>query len=202
MAAGYHPGGGRRGGAVGHVRGRAAGVAPPGPADPAGAGRRGHGQPAATRTRPRPWPAGRNFHADRGRRRFITAVPRRCPCSSRRALGRRWPGPGMTAPPGACAREGVPWPARRSPHGERRSMAPAGRYSMKAVIRARGTLAHRQKGNARPARAIPAAEPAEGSCGARQVRDTHPSLSRAAPRTPGSRTGSNRNQASRSRSSR
>jgi hypothetical protein len=52
--------------------------------------------------------------------------------------------PGMTAPPGACAREGVPWPVRRSPHGERRNMAPAGRYSMKAVVRARGTLTHRQ----------------------------------------------------------
>ena len=43
------------------------------------------------------------------------------------------PGPGMTAPPGAAAHEGVPWPVRRSPHGERHNMAPAGRYSMKAV---------------------------------------------------------------------
>ena len=50
------------------------------------------------------------------------------------APGQRRTGPGMTAPPGACAREGVPWPMRRSPHGERRDMAPAGRYSMKAVI--------------------------------------------------------------------
>ena len=39
----------------------------------------------------------------------------------------------MTAPPGAAAHEGVPWPVRRSPHGERHNMAPAGRYSMKAV---------------------------------------------------------------------
>src|SRR5579863_7524850 len=52
--------------------------------------------------------------------------------------------PYMTAPPGACAHEGVPWPVRWSPHGERRNMAPAGRYSMKAVVRARGTLTHRQ----------------------------------------------------------
>jgi hypothetical protein len=54
-------------------------------------------------------------------------------------------GPDMTAPPRACAREGVPWPVRRSPHSERRNMAPAERYSMKAIIRARGTLTHRQK---------------------------------------------------------
>ncbi len=38
-----------------------------------------------------------------------------------------------TAPPRAGARGGASWPARRSPHGERRNMAPAGRYSMKAV---------------------------------------------------------------------
>ncbi len=57
--------------------------------------------------------------------------------------GRRRAGPDMTAPPGACAHEGVPWPVRRSPHGEKRIMAPAGRYSMKAVVRARGTLTHR-----------------------------------------------------------
>jgi hypothetical protein len=59
--------------------------------------------------------------------------------------GPRRTGPDMTAPPRACAREGVPWPVRRSPHSERRIMTPAERYSMKAVIRARGTLAHRQE---------------------------------------------------------
>jgi hypothetical protein len=58
--------------------------------------------------------------------------------------GQRRTEPDMTAPPGACAHEGVPLPVRRSPHGERRNMAPAGRYSMKAEIRARGTLTHRQ----------------------------------------------------------
>jgi hypothetical protein len=45
---------------------------------------------------------------------------------------------GHDSAPAACAREGVPWPARRSPHGERRIMAPAGRYSMKAVVRPGG----------------------------------------------------------------
>ena len=54
-------------------------------------------------------------------------------CSAGVPHGVRGAGPGMTAPPGACAHEGVPWPVRRSPHGERRNMAPAGRYSMKAV---------------------------------------------------------------------
>jgi hypothetical protein len=49
-------------------------------------------------------------------------------------LARRGTRPDMTAPPGACAREGVPWPVRRPPHGERHIMAPAGRYSMKAVV--------------------------------------------------------------------
>jgi len=33
----------------------------------------------------------------------------------------------MTTPPGGSAHEGVPWPLRRSPHGERRNMAPAAR---------------------------------------------------------------------------
>jgi hypothetical protein len=45
---------------------------------------------------------------------------------------------GHDSAPAACAREGVPWPARRSPHGEGRIMAPAGRYSMKAVVRPGG----------------------------------------------------------------
>ena len=61
----------------------------------------------------------------------------RCPASLQPGAGhvleRRWRAPDMTTPPGACAHEGAPWPVRRSPHGERRNMAPAGRYSMKAV---------------------------------------------------------------------
>ena len=51
----------------------------------------------------------------------------------RARAGASLPGPDVTTPPGACAHEGAPWPVRRSPHGERRNMAPAGRYSMKAV---------------------------------------------------------------------
>jgi hypothetical protein len=50
----------------------------------------------------------------------------------------------MTTPPGASAHEGVPGADARSPLGEWRNAAPAGRYSAKAVIAARGTLAHRQ----------------------------------------------------------
>jgi hypothetical protein len=80
---------------------------------------------------------------------------RHCWCSSCKGAVCRPAGDGHDSAPGASAREGVPWPVRRSPHGERRIMAPAGRYSMKALIRARGTLTHWLKWNARPASAIP-----------------------------------------------
>jgi len=51
----------------------------------------------------------------------------------------------MTTPPEASAHEGVPGVDARSPLGEWRDAAPAERYSARAVIAARGTLAHRQK---------------------------------------------------------
>ncbi|HWG01603.1 MAG TPA: hypothetical protein VG164_07120 [Trebonia sp.] len=41
---------------------------------------------------------------------------------------------GHDSAPGSDCSRGRAWPVRRSPHGERRIMAPAGRYSMKAVI--------------------------------------------------------------------
>jgi hypothetical protein len=68
-------------------------------------------------------------------RQEVVPVPRADSLHSAEYLRRptRLPGPDKTAPPGASAHEGVPWPVRRSPHGERRNMAPAGRYSMKAV---------------------------------------------------------------------
>jgi 2-dehydropantoate 2-reductase len=78
------------------------------------------------------------------------ACARRCwrrprwPCASTTT---GWPvagRPGHDSAPGSVCSRGRAGPVRRSPHGERRNMAPAGRYSMKAVIRARGTLTHRQ----------------------------------------------------------
>ena len=72
-------------------------------------------------------------------------VRRLCACSSCSSARNRVPsrqaatgGSGYDSAPGARAREGVPWPVRRSPHGERRIMAPARRYSMKAVVRPGG----------------------------------------------------------------
>src|SRR5215831_17604814 len=42
-------------------------------------------------------------------------------------------GGGHDSAPGSACSRGRAVPVRRSPHGERRDMAPAGRYSMKAV---------------------------------------------------------------------
>ena len=43
-------------------------------------------------------------------------------------------GPGHDDAPGSLCSRGRAVPVRRSPHGERHNMAPAGRYSMKAII--------------------------------------------------------------------